>query len=269
MKRRRQAGAFRMKADAIYLRQHTRFPNFGDLIGTYLLEKLWPGSVVIADESIIGRRNLLICGSTIQRADPWSIICGAGAKRPNSVPLFVRTVWATRGPLSDAALRSGGLPQGEINGDPGYLLPTFFRPDVPITNEIGAVIHYAEATGAMKRALSSEGIRFIDVLRPVEDVASEIMSCEIIISSSLHGLIVADAYGKPTAWLRLGDRIDGGDFKFCDYLQSQGLSSNWMQPASGFDCFRVAAKAAYLKPRGIDTEAMLTRLNWAIAEACA
>ena len=46
------------------------------------------------------------------------------------------------------------------------------------------------------------------------------LSCENIASSSLHGLIVSDAYGIPSIWIKLSNNIIGNDFKFYDYLES-------------------------------------------------
>src|SRR5690606_13222558 len=50
-----------------------------------------------------------------------------------------------------------------------------------------------------------------------KEVISEISSCTCIVSSSLHGLIVADSYRIPTAWMILSDKINGGPFKYNDY----------------------------------------------------
>jgi pyruvyltransferase len=56
-------------------------------------------------------------------------------------------------------------------------------------------------------------------------VIRDLMSCRAIASSSLHGLILADAYGLPNAWLDSdagggGSRPGGGEFKFYDYFAS-------------------------------------------------
>ena len=52
------------------------------------------------------------------------------------------------------------------------------------------------------------------------DVIDQICSCEIIASSSLHGLIVSDAYNIPNCWITLSGKISGGLFKFYDYFSS-------------------------------------------------
>ena len=47
-------------------------------------------------------------------------------------------------------------------------------------------------------------------------------ACAYIVSSSLHGICVAEAYGIPAVWVRLADNIVGGEFKFRDYYASTG-----------------------------------------------
>jgi hypothetical protein len=60
----------------------------------------------------------------------------------------------------------------------------------------------------------------IDISRDPLEVIADIGSCERIVASSLHGLIVADSFGIP----RRAERFDkmtspheGGEFKYQDY----------------------------------------------------
>jgi hypothetical protein len=57
---------------------------------------------------------------------------------------------------------------------------------------------------------------------PPDVVISKISACKMIFSSSLHGLIVADSYSIPNYWIKLSDRLTGGDYKFKDYYSAIG-----------------------------------------------
>jgi pyruvyltransferase len=48
----------------------------------------------------------------------------------------------------------------------------------------------------------------------------QIHECEYILSSSLHGIIIADSYGIPAYHIELSDKIIGGQWKFKDYYES-------------------------------------------------
>ena len=52
------------------------------------------------------------------------------------------------------------------------------------------------------------------------DVIDQICACERVLSSSLHGLIVSDAYQVPNCWIELTGKISGGFFKYLDYAAS-------------------------------------------------
>lgn len=65
-------------------------------------------------------------------------------------------------------------------------------------------------------------MRIIDPRLPIEDFVNQLCSCEYIFSSSLHGLIIADAYNIPNKRAIFGNKLIGGDFKFNDYELSKG-----------------------------------------------
>lgn len=50
----------------------------------------------------------------------------------------------------------------------------------------------------------------------------DICSCNTILSSSLHGIIIADAYEIPNAWISLDENHPDNNFKFKDYYLSVG-----------------------------------------------
>jgi hypothetical protein len=51
----------------------------------------------------------------------------------------------------------------------------------------------------------------------------QILACEHILSSSLHGIIVAHAYGIPAVQVQFSDRIFGDGVKYHDYFLSVDL----------------------------------------------
>ena len=62
---------------------------------------------------------------------------------------------------------------------------------------------------------------YIDIQAGVEKVVEEVVKCRRIISSSLHGIILADALGIENKWV-YSDFVLGGGFKFRDYAASLG-----------------------------------------------
>ena len=59
------------------------------------------------------------------------------------------------------------------------------------------------------------------------DIIDKICSCEFIVSSSLHGLIVSDSYNVPNLWASFPkDNINGGLFKYKDYFSSVGRNES-------------------------------------------
>jgi pyruvyltransferase len=258
-----------MSRPVLHLKQFSRFPNFGDLIGTYLLEHVWGGSFQVVGPEVVGKSNALLVGSILHWADPWSTVCGAGALSPRMVPLAFRKATLVRGPLTQAALRSAGFTAPDTIGDPGYLLPSFFDPPVPVANDIGVVLHYADQSADLIAEIRREGLLFIDILQPVEQVVTAIKRCSIILSSSLHGMIAADAYGIPTAWIEVGDNLHGGHYKFHDYLMSQGVEKRFLSPQQVTLPLRAMARQAFVKPERINRIAAMRSLEEGIRDAVA
>jgi hypothetical protein len=63
-------------------------------------------------------------------------------------------------------------------------------------------------------------MRLIDVSRPPWEVIRQIGRCRIVLSQSLHGLIVADAFNIPNLWIAPAQHMQGGDYKFMDYFST-------------------------------------------------
>ena len=60
-------------------------------------------------------------------------------------------------------------------------------------------------------------VQIIGTRAPVGRVIRAIGRCDAVVSSSLHGLVVADSFRIPSAWFGLKPTLWGGSFKFADY----------------------------------------------------
>ena len=60
--------------------------------------------------------------------------------------------------------------------------------------------------------------QIIDIEQDYKTFVDQILECDEIISSSLHGIIIAEAYGIKTKWIMYSDKIEGGEFKYQDYF---------------------------------------------------
>lgn len=175
--------------------------GIGSILDRYLDPK---GRLIAGVRAALGR-PIRVWGSGL-------IIDHPGA-RHSLVPL------ALRGQLTRDAL---GADKATPLGDPGLLSARMIARAVS-RQEIGIVPHYSDKTHPMVAALARlPGVRIIDVERDGPSVCTDIASCAAVLSSSLHGLIVADAFGIPNHRLRFGGKIKGGDFKFLDYASALG-----------------------------------------------
>lgn len=133
------------------------------------------------------------------------------------------TVHAVRGPLTRRKLLEQGIHCPEVFGDPALLLPRYYSPSATKDTGIGIIPHcFDQDHPAIDRLRQDPRARVIDITGDIYEVVEEIARCEFIVSSSLHGIIAADSYGIPSAWLRFTDRPLGDGFKFLDYFESVG-----------------------------------------------
>lgn len=197
-------------------------PNWGDALSPVLVELL-SGKRAVHLEGLHHNRFLAIgsiLGSANERAEVW----GSGFIRENDLLIGrPRAVHAVRGPLSRESLLKQGIECPEVYGDPALLFPRFFNPEVGKRYAVGIVPHYIDKGHAwLEQHRRDPQVLVLDIESGIQEFVHAVKSCEVILSSSLHGLICADAYGVPNAWVQFSDDVVGGDFKFRDYRLSIG-----------------------------------------------
>lgn len=108
--------------------------------------------------------------------------------------------------------------------DAGLLADMFVSEGISKQYEIGLIPHMSQLEDeSMKKLLSMDNVKLIDIRRPAKDVIDDIASCECILSSSLHGLIFADSLHIPSMHIWGDKELYGGNFKFEDYYSSFGV----------------------------------------------
>lgn len=135
-------------------------------------------------------------------------------------------VFSVRGPLTRDELLKNGINCPENYGDPALLISRYYRNVVDKEYTWGIIPHYTdEENPALIEFCNNHPEVLLISMRNYMDwheIPDKIMNCHRIISSSLHGLIIADSYGVKNIWVRFSEGIKGGDFKYQDYFQSVG-----------------------------------------------
>jgi pyruvyltransferase len=163
------------------------------------------------------------------------IILGSGFIKESSRMSFPNArILAVRGKLTKAHM--GASCDGMVLGDPGLLVSQMLRERKTKRFSLGVVPHYVDRRNSKFVELfrkHSTNIKVIDILKsdPMR-VVRQVDECEHILSSSLHGLIMADSLGIPSAWF-YSPGIIGGRFKYDDYYSSLGLADQTMHLISG------------------------------------
>ncbi len=214
------------KLNLLFLKFYQEYPNAGDQFSFVLARHYFSSSIISSTKKSINTPNLILVGSYLNKSDEHSHICGAGfiATDPSKSKLAIapKAIHCVRGPLTAELLENQGIPCPEVYADPGILAPNLYpRKTLPRT-KIGIIPHFLDANLPWIDRCRGEGISIIDVLSPLEKYFEDLHRCEIILSSSLHGLIFAHACGIPALWIELSDNVFGDGFKFYDYYLSLG-----------------------------------------------
>lgn len=198
--------------------------NFGDALAPWLIEKISKKPVAYVP-STADVEHFICGGSVLNHAGKRSVVWGAGIATITDGVNEEAELRAVRGPISRARALSCRTKCPPVYGEPALLLPRVWKPEVEQTHTLGIVPHYVDYFRVNTWWLGQ--YKIINVLAPIESVIREILSCKKIISSSLHGIVVAHAYGIPAAWAQFGDSIGGDNTKYRDYFASLGIEVDY------------------------------------------
>lgn len=188
--------------------------NFGDVLTPHILNHYG----IAHRWTTRDKATVISTGSIIKYARKGLTVLGSGAMRQtDTLSPEAEYLWV-RGPLTGEIVRRDGGHCPDLYGDPAMLLPRVFPRTVQSEHEVGIFAHYVDLDLCRKYPV------VINPLWPPAKVLKAIWKCERIISSSLHGIIAAHAYGIPAAWVKFSDNLTGDGTKFHDHAQSVGLA---------------------------------------------
>ena len=227
-----------------YVDDHTwfgiRHRNWGDDLNYYFIKEITGRPVIIYHNFKLAKwlklRNYLCIGTLldgIPYKNSQTIVWGSGASGADRPLTHPHLVVAVRGPLTRDYLIKQRIDCPEVYGDPALLLPRFYKPNFRGERRekrgekelrkyrMGIIPHVIDLKHPVVEEIRKDypEILIIDLAHYEKwtDVIDQIYSCDMILSSSLHGLIVSDAYGIPNCWIELSGKISGGYTKFRDY----------------------------------------------------
>lgn len=159
------------------------------------------GSIIL-----LGHQDAVVWGSGILKTDPEGYVW----KRNRYRKLDIRCV---RGPETKRRLEENGYDTSRcVFGDPGILMPLVYTPKEGPKKDYSVIYHMAR---------DNESDHKINILTDDwQKTIDEIYNSRLVISSSLHGIILAEAYGIPA--ILLNKVVNNDLFKYNDYYYSTG-----------------------------------------------
>ncbi|WP_456284717.1 polysaccharide pyruvyl transferase family protein [Microbacterium sp. JZ70] len=203
-----------------------RVGNAGDLLNRDLIRHFYGEEPHNTEDG----SRLLLVGSVIHRMQPGDVVAGVGTKgSPLPAPdtLGDVEIRGVRGPITYDALNRAGFDVSHVSfqADPGLLVRELYPAEAEkeaVRGRVTFIPHYRDREEYRR----TPGVRIVDIDCEPSQLAAEIAQAEVVLTSSLHGLIFAHAIGRPVvlvAPIRSEPMI-----KYQDYMASVGLA--WREP---------------------------------------
>lgn len=240
------------------------FANLGDALSPVIVSALAGVPIVHRDFESWKRR--LACVGTIGHGFKNGVVhfWGTGIdplKNPidRSIGYYQKPpktkfyVHALRGRFSAEIFGNQEIRVPTVYGDPVWFLPSIIPPASEKQYELGVIVHLSELTELTDTAgvkasllryqlppsLSNNICIITTITQPnftaLEQKVQEITSCKRIVSTSLHGLVIAETYGIPcvlfrnrgkkAAFAQLAEDSEHVDWRVRDFYSGLGVSN--------------------------------------------
>ena len=198
--------------------------NLGDTLSPVVVDYMLAKKNLTREKEVTERRHLYAIGSVLTAGIQDATVWGSGILNASLLYRIEKRkfdVRAVRGPITRAVLMDFGHNVPAVYGDPAILMPEIYRPEgIEKTHKFGLITHKDyDLNRATRKGEIDKNILQINICTDdYKEFVRELLSVEIVISSSLHGIILAESYGVRAVLLK--PQID--IIKYSDYYFSTG-----------------------------------------------
>lgn len=199
--------------------------NFGDQLSKIIVSLMLSTRGMTLDDEAVRDGELGAIGSILHLLDEGATVWGSGANGKIAADAYrfkTLDVRAVRGPRTRQFLMARGIAVPEVYGDPALLIGLLSRgrfDTIEKSHRIGFVPNLNDMRDGAVFALPP-GVKFISPMRAWHRCIRDILGCEMVVASSLHGLVIAEAFGIPARHVKLSEHEPM--FKYLDYYEGTG-----------------------------------------------
>lgn len=199
--------------------ENTELENVGDLLSPVIVCNMLKTRGIDFDTSIEGTKHLTAVGSALGVGVQKCTVWGSGCRQygyDKRLALSDYDIRAVRGPKSREVLIQCGHICPEIYGDPAVLLPEFYSPIPSPEKHITYIPHFRES-----QATHDGVVTLSPLTKDWKAFINSLTQSELVLSSSLHGIILAESYGIPAIWVE-SKESSVVPLKYADWYESTG-----------------------------------------------
>lgn len=200
--------------------------NLGDYLSKVVYEWMLKREQINSNQKISHTIHLLGIGSILGMGNFDAVVWGSGIHTIASIRLILDRrkrinydIRLVRGPITRAILKDAGYVCPKRFGDPAVLMPLIYTPKkIKKVYKYGIIKHLSQNDENLRNNTVSS-IKYLNIKTlDYKSFINSILQCETIISSSLHGIILAESYGVPAIFL--SDGVENEIIKYIDWYLS-------------------------------------------------
>lgn len=217
----------RAKKNRVNLNYWNELKNLGDAISPVIVEHLLEEKNLSLEAEVRETRHLCAVGSVITAGAQDATVWGSGILNPKLLyrikgrKLDIRAV---RGPVTRALLMEYGYQVPAVYGDPAVFMSEIYQPKAAKKDcYYGFVVHKDGSKRLGDMGGMPRSYKFIDIKTDdYKHFIDELASVECVVSTSLHGVILAETCGVPAILM-----MPECDFmKYEDWYEATGRSTH-------------------------------------------